>query len=272
MVNSIQRYPEMQDQVAVVTGAASGIGAAVARDFAAQGCHVALLDADRPALFRLVDALADEVEGALRPIEVDVSDPDAVRSAVGDLTAGWGAISYLVNCTAGLVAAGAHAANEQWDRALAVNVRSAAMLLGECVPHMMPGSAAVHTASIAAREAQPLRWIHDAAKGAIFAMTRCQAFDLAPRGIRVNLVSPGWMGAPEGVRPVPGDGDAGESAWGVHRILPRAGQPCDVARAVLFLCSEDASFISGTEMMVDGGYSVLSAASLRETSRVAGAV
>ncbi|AEV85070.1 short-chain dehydrogenase [Actinoplanes sp. SE50] len=260
----------MRDQVAVVTGAASGIGAAIAQDFAAQGCRVALLDINETQLHRTAADIAAGAPGTVRPITVDIADSTAVKESLAELVAGWGGISYLASCAVSFVAAGVDATQEQWDRVLQVNVRGTAMVLAACVPYMLPGSAAVNTASISAHVAQPDRWTYNATKGAIVSMTRCQALDLAPRGIRVNVVSPGWIWTPEVLRAAQDDREAWEPVWGPYHILRRLGEPHEVARAVLFLCSDDASFITGTELMVDGGYSALSAEGLGQTSQFAG--
>ena len=101
-------------------------------------------------------------------------------------------------------------------------------------------------------------------------MTKCQALDLAIDGIRVNAVSPGWIWTPEVSKAANGDREKWEPVWGKYHMLRRLGEPREVARAILFLCSDDASFITGTELAVDGGYLGLGSEGLGETSSFAG--
>lgn len=260
------RYPEMADHVAVVTGAASGIGAAVAAAFAEQGARVVLIDINAAGLERQV---AELPAGRALAEALDVSDAAAVEAAVRRAAA-WGGVHYLVNCAVSFVAAGMHATTEQWDQALRVNVRGCASTVAACVPHFRPGAAVVNTSSISAHIAQPDRWTYNATKGAILSLTRCQALDLSARGIRVNVISPGWIWTPEVDKAAKGDRTTWEPVWGRFHMLRRLGEAAEVARAALFLCSSDASFITGTELMVDGGYSALSAEGLGDDARFAG--
>ena len=128
----------------------------------------------------------------------------------------------------------------------------------------------MNIASISAHVAQPNRWTYNACKGAIVAMTRCQALDLAPVRIRVNVVSPGWTWTPEVAKAAQGDRDKWEPVWGKFSMLRRFGEPREIARAILFLCSDDASFITGSELPVDGGYMGLGSEGLGASSSFAG--
>lgn len=101
-------------------------------------------------------------------------------------------------------------------------------------------------------------------------MTRCQAMDLAPLGVRVNSVSPGWTWTPEVERAAQGDRARWEPIWGRYHLLRRCAEPREVARAILFLCSDDASFITATDLRVDGGYLAVGGEGLGETSQFAG--
>jgi NAD(P)-dependent dehydrogenase (short-subunit alcohol dehydrogenase family) len=132
------------------------------------------------------------------------------------------------------------------------------------------GRAIVNVASISAHIAQPNRWTYNACKGAIVAMTRCQALDLAPDGIRVNAISPAWTWTPEVARAANNDRERWEPVWGRFQMLRRFCEPREVARAILFLCSDDASFVTGTELAVDGGYLGLGSEGLGDLSSYAG--
>ena len=128
----------------------------------------------------------------------------------------------------------------------------------------------VNIASISAHIAQPNRWTYNATKGAIISMTKCQALDLAPYHISVNAVSPGWIWTPEVMKAAGNDRAKWEPVWGRYHMLRRLGDPREVARAVLFLCSDDASFITAAELLVDGGYLGMGSEGLGDTSSFAG--
>jgi len=257
------------DKVAVVTGAASGICAATARELAAEGAKVAVLDVDAEGAGRVVAELEAAGAEALA-LAADVSDRDACGLALAHAAERWGRVDCLVNGAASFVAAGVEASTADWERSLGVNVRGCANTVQAALPHMPSGSAVVNLASISAHVAQPDRWTYNASKGAIVALSRCQALDLASRGIRVNVVSPGWIWTPEVAKAAGGDRERWEPVWGDFHMLRRLGEPREVARAILFLLGDDASFVTATELMVDGGYSGMSAEGLGERSEFAG--
>jgi NAD(P)-dependent dehydrogenase (short-subunit alcohol dehydrogenase family) len=126
--------------------------------------------------------------------------------------------------------------------------------------------AVVNVASISGYIAQPGRWTYNATKAAILSLTRCQALDLSGRGIRVNSVSPGWTWTPEVDRAAEGDRAKWDPIWGRFHMLRRCADPREVARPILFLCSDDASFITATDLHVDGGYLGMGSEGLGDTS------
>lgn len=259
------------DKVAIVTGGASGIGAAVVREFAAEGAAVAIFDINVP----LGEAHAADLQAAgyrVRFHRVDVSDAEAVQAAVAAVASEYGSVNCLVNCAVSFTAKGVDVTTADWDRSLGVNVRGTSNTVQACYPHMKAagGGAVVNIASISGHIAQPNRWTYNATKGAIITMTKCQALDLAPDKIRVNVVSPGWIWTPEVDKAANNDREKWEPIWGRYHMLRRLGQPPEVARAVLFLCSDDASFITAAELPVDGGYLGLGSEGLGETSSFAG--
>ncbi|HEY3284087.1 MAG TPA: SDR family oxidoreductase [Armatimonadota bacterium] len=258
-------------RVAVVTGGASGIGEATAREFALEGASVAIIDINAEAGQAAVAQLQSEGFTA-RFYEIDVSDHDACLRVADSVAADWGRIDYLVNCAASFLGKGLDVTTQDWERSLGVNVRGTANMAQACHPHMKRagGGAIVNTSSISGHIAQPNRWTYNATKGAILAMTRCQALDLAPDGIRVNAVSPGWTWTPEVAKAAVGGREQWEPLWGRYSMLRRLGEAREIARAILFLCGDDASFITGTELPVDGGYLGLSAEGLGDTASFAG--
>ncbi len=129
----------------------------------------------------------------------------------------------------------------------------------------------VNVASISAHIAQPQRWTYNTTKAAIVGLTRCMAMDLSADGIRVNSVSPGWIWTPE-VAAAAADGgrERWEPVWGRFHLLRRLGEAAEVAAAIGFLCSSEASFITGVDLPVDGGYLAMGPEGLGDTSSFAG--
>jgi NAD(P)-dependent dehydrogenase (short-subunit alcohol dehydrogenase family) len=259
------------NKVAIVTGGASGIGAAVVLEFALEGAAVAIFDINAAA----GQAYADELTSSGYQVtfyNVDVSDVEVVNQDVGEVVAKYGKVNYLVNSAVSFTAKGLDVTPREWDRSLGVNVRGGANMVQACYQPMKDagGGAVVNIASISAHIAQPNRWTYNATKGAIVTMTKCQALDLAPAGIRVNVVSPGWIWTPEVAKAANGDRAKWEPVWGRFHMMRRIGEPSEVARAILFLCSDDASFITAAELNVDGGYMGLGSEGLGETTSFAG--
>jgi NAD(P)-dependent dehydrogenase (short-subunit alcohol dehydrogenase family) len=258
-------------RVAVVTGAASGIGAATARVLAARGVRVVGWDVNEAGLSETVTAIV-ESGGSAAAARVDVADRSAVHDAARAIELAEGRLDVVVNCAASFLARGLDVTTEDWNAALAVNVQGISNVVQAAHPLLAraDGAAVVNTASVSAHIAQPSRWTYNATKGAIIALTKCMAMDLAKDGIRVNVVSPGWIWTPEVSRAAKGDRAKWEPVWGRFHMLRRLGEPEEVARAIAFLCSSDASFITGAELAVDGGYLAMGPEGLGESSTFAG--
>lgn len=258
-------------RVAIVTGGASGIGAATAGEFAALGVQVAIFDINQENGRNWAQTLQGQGHAA-RYYPVDVADRQACQQAVAAVAAEWGRIDFLVNCAVSFLAKGLDATTADWQRSLGVNVGGYANMVQAVHEPMRRtgGGAIVNLASISGHIAQPNRWTYNASKGAILAMTKCQALDLAPDKIRVNAISPGWIWTPEVAKAAENDRAKWEPVWGRYHMLRRLGEPREVARAVLFLCSDDASFITAAELNVDGGYLGLGSEGLGESSAFAG--
>ncbi len=258
-------------KVAVVTGGASGIGEATVREFATEGASVAILDINVDGGERLAAELADKGLFAIF-LRVDVSDPTACNDAAQTIAAKWGRIDALVNSAVSFIGKGLDVTPADWSRSLGVNVQGGANMVQVCHPYMKSncGGAIVNISSISGHIAQPNRWTYNASKGAIITMTKCQALDLASDNIRVNVVSPGWTWTPETSKAAGGDRSKYEPIWGKFSMLRRLGEAREIGRAILFLCSDDASFITGTELAVDGGYMGLGSEGLGDNSEYAG--
>ncbi|HEY3290311.1 MAG TPA: SDR family oxidoreductase [Anaerolineae bacterium] len=261
---------DWKNKVAIVTGAASGIGAATAREFTAGGATAVVFDINEAGGTQIVTQLrAEGYRAEYR--RVDVSDSDACHAAVQQVASQLGRVDFLVNCAASFISKGLDVTTADWERSLGVNVRGYANMVQACfAPMKTTGGAIVNVASISAHIAQPDRWTYNACKGAIVTMSKCQALDLAPHHIRVNIVSPGWIWTPEVAKAANNDRAKWEPVWGRYHMLRRLGEPREVARAVMFLCSDDASFITGAELPVDGGYLGLGSEGLGDTSSFAG--
>jgi NAD(P)-dependent dehydrogenase (short-subunit alcohol dehydrogenase family) len=258
-------------RVAIVTGGASGIGAATVREFAQEGATTVIFDIDAGAGEAVAESLRGEgLQASCTPL--DVADAGACRAAVQAVFTQHGRLDYLVNSAVSFLSKGLEATTEDWEHSLGVNVRGGANMAQACYAPMKQtgGGAIVNISSISGHVAQPERWTYNACKGAILAMTRCQALDLAPDHIRVNVVSPGWTWTPEVARAAQGDREKWEPVWGRFAMLRRLGEPREIARAILFLCSDDASFITGAELPVDGGYLGLGSEGLGDHSTFAG--
>lgn len=238
--------------VAVITGGASGIGRATAEAFVAAGGRVVLVDRDAAKLAETAAALGD----AAVPVRGDVANPDDCRAAARAAAAQGVPVRALVNCAASFLAKGEEATAADWDLSLGVNVKGAALMASAIVPLMraVGGGAIVNLASISGHIAQPNRWTYNATKGAVLALTRCQALDLARDGIRANSISPGTIWTPELDRMTGGDRAAWEPTMGAQHMLDRVGEPEEVASVAVFLCGPGASFITGADILVDGGY------------------
>lgn len=258
-------------RVAIVTGGASGIGAATAGEFAAEGAAVAILDINAEAGEAYAQALRSEGY-TVHNFPTDVADPEACINSVRQVVEQWGRVDYLVNNAVSFIAKGLDVTPAEWQRSLGVNVVGYANMVQACHPQLRqhPGAAIANVASVSAHIAQPNRWTYNACKGAIVTMTKCMALDLSADGIRVNCVSPGWIWTPEVAKAAEGNRERWEPVWGKYHMLRRLGEPREVARAILFLCSDDASFITGAELLVDGGYMGMGSEGLGELSSFAG--
>ncbi len=235
-------------QHAVVTGGASGIGRATCRAMAAEGATVAVLDLDGGG----AAAIAAEIDG--RAFAVDVSDAAAVERAVGDATDWMGGLTLLFNNAGGSNMAGIHEWDvAEWDRIVSLNLGGVFHGLRAGAPRIVAsgGGAIVSTASISGTRPAAGEAPYAAAKAAVAALTATAALEYAPT-VRVNAVSPGMIHT--GLTDILLRG----FDWTVPHMeaktpLARIGTPEDVADVVVFLCSEEARFITGQNLVVDGG-------------------
>lgn len=250
---------QLEGKVALITGAGSGIGRAAAQRFAAEGCTVAVVDMAASAAEETAGKIAADGGRALAcPANVTVDTE--VRAAVARTVEAFGSLDMLYN-NAGVNSSGsvADATEEDWDRCFAVNVKGTFLCSRAAVAHLAAsGSGAiVNQASVAALVGVPNFAAYCAAKGAVVALTRSMAIDLAPKGIRVNAICPGTVFTPlmEPMLRARGDGDmeVGLARTVVKYPIGRLGTPEEIASAALFLASPGASFLTGSILAADGG-------------------
>lgn len=243
-----------QDQHAIVTGAGSGIGAAIARALLAAGATVAAVDVNHPD----PPGLSDSHAGRLRPFVADVSDEGAVARVVADIL-DRGTVGHLFNVAGiGSTTAAPDTPVEIWDRVLAVNARGTFLMCKHLLPAMIAqgGGSIVNMASVAGLIGLRRRAAYCASKGAVIALTRALAVDHVADGVRVNCVCPGTVDSPWVRRLVD---DAGESldALRARQPMGRLGTPEEIAGAALYLAGESAGFVTGTALTIDGGLTAI---------------
>jgi dihydroanticapsin dehydrogenase len=250
-------------KAAIVTGGAKGIGRGIAEVFADEGALVALLDCDAKAGAKTAAELSGDGRRVLC-VETDVSDERSVERGVERVVAEFGALHVLVNNAAIFILKGIEATPDDWRRIMAVNIMGPALMAKHAVPHIRRagGGAIVNVGSVSSFVAQKGFLTYNATKAAIAEMTRCMALDLVGDNIRVNGVCPGATWTSQVERMVASMGLTREQAalepnLGAEQMLKRLADPREIGYAALFLASDEASFITGENLMVDGGWSAL---------------
>src|ERR1700734_1579463 len=243
---------KLKDQVAIVTGAGRNIGEEIAKLFAAEGAKVAIVDLDKARGKRVAGAIK-AAGGDATLFMADVSKGSDVTALVKDVVACYGRIDILVNNVA--ISDNKHIfdiTEEEWDRVLSVTLKSQ-FLMGKHVGAQMAaqgGGRIVNIGSTSGFMGRSRAIAYSAAKGGVVNLTRAMAVQLAPHKIRVNGVVPNKIGSPVGK-------DEFDPSRPVVNLCGRPGVPLDMARAVLFLVSDDADFIAGNMLFVDGGVSAM---------------
>jgi 3-oxoacyl-[acyl-carrier protein] reductase len=240
---------KLAGQVAIVTGGGRNIGAEIAKLLAAEGAHVAIIDLDRGRGERTAGEIA-AAGGEAIALVADVAKGEAAAAAVQAVTARFGRVDILINNVAISDNKTILEITEaEWDEVMAVTLKSQ-FLMAQAVARQIiaqgSGGKIVNIGSTSGHRGRGRAIAYSAAKGGVANLTRAMAVQLAPYGIRVNSVSPNKTGSPVGKEEF-------DPTRPVTNLLKRPGQPEETARAVLFLVSDDASFILGENLFVDGG-------------------
>jgi NAD(P)-dependent dehydrogenase (short-subunit alcohol dehydrogenase family) len=248
-------------KLAVVTAAASGMGRAGVELFLREGATVAAVDINADALAHLAAAVKEQ-GGSIATVQADLSRPDEVRSSINEAAMKLGGIDVLW-AHAGIPGPGGVENLDlgEYEKAMALNVTSAVLAAGEVIAHMRKrgGGSLVFTASVSGLVGSMFSPVYSAGKFAIVGLTKSLAQRFAPDGVRVNVVCPGLADTPMKIGFTGRSGDPAEAAANQARLLAavpmgRLCRPEEVAHAVLWLASDDASFVTGVALPVDGGF------------------
>jgi NAD(P)-dependent dehydrogenase (short-subunit alcohol dehydrogenase family) len=248
-------------KVALISGGATGMGGASSKLFAAEGAKVAIVDLNMEAAQATVDEIV-KAGGVAIALQADVSKANEVTAAVAIALRMFGPINVLFNHAGTIVIKPfLETTEEEWDWLHAVNVKSMFLMTKAVLPQMIAsgGGSIVCTSSISAVLGTPMEVLYDTTKGAVHMFARAIAVEFRDRNIRCNAVCPGFIRTPHGLREVKEltalGVDVSEAAIAAQQ--GRIGEPEDVARAALYLASDDSAFVTGQQLFVDNGFSAI---------------
>lgn len=248
------RYPEFAGKVLVATGGASFIVEALARQFVDNGGNVVLGDLQDEFAEQLLTSLGK----AGRFLPTDVTSDEDLDALLGIAVDDFGGVDFVVSAHTTFACGYLDTTRANWRTSLDVNVASSAMLVEKAVPLMRQrgGGAVVLVTSVSGKASQPNRIVYPVTKAALLGLTRNMSQALAPLGIRINSVSPGWTWS-RNIERRYGTREHADNFAGEFHSIRRMAEPGEIADAICYLCSEGASFITGADVAVDGGYSAL---------------
>lgn len=248
-------------KVALITGGATGMGGAAARLFAAEGAKVGILDHNLSAAEDTVTDIR-AAGGEAEAVQADVSNAAEVTAGVAGIQSAFGPITVLFNHAGTIIIKPfLETTEEDWDRLHAINVKGMFLTTRAVLPQMIAagGGSIICTSSISAVAATPMEVLYGTTKGACHMFARAIAVEFRERGIRCNALCPGFVRTPHGLREVAElqalGVDVSEAALAAQQ--GRIAEPEEVARAALFLASDDASFVNGTHLFVDNGFTAV---------------
>ena len=251
----------LDGQAAIVTGGAQGIGGSTARRLAEEGANVLIADIDAATAEVNVKAIRGK-GGTAESLRADSGSHDDIRAMIERASRLWGRLDILVNnayspAHGGGEGGALEVTEEAWDAGMALLVKSIFLSVKYAVPEMRKTGAGsiVNISSVHGLLTAPGKLVYEAGKSAVIGVTRQMATDFGPMGIRVNAICPGHI-VTERIRADWNDNPSGERFFEDQYPLRKLGKPEDVANAVIFLCSDEASFITGHTLVVDGGLTV----------------
>ena len=239
-------------RVAVMTGGASLIALAFARKWIDAGGWIALGDVD----VSVRDQVEDVVRSSGRYVACDVTKDEDLERLVEAAVGEHGGVDVVVSGPAVFDDEGFASTRAHWHAALDVNLISAARLTGAAIPHLRSGASVVYIASVSGHASQPNRMVYNVGKAGLLMLARTGAHHLAPRGIRVNTVSPGWTWSRR-IEAGYGSRERADRFAAEFQPLGRMADPEEIADAIIFLASDAAAFVTGVDLAVDGGYTAL---------------
>ena len=250
----------LQERIALVTAAGSGMGRAGARRFAQEGAHVVVTDLDETAAKETVELIEGE-GGSAEAHQLNVMDLAAVTALLEAVGTAHGVLHVLYNHAGIPGAAGIDMSEDEFDLAVDINMKGAFYVASRSIPLLRPAGgkgSIIFTSSVSGVVGSPLSPLYSMTKGGIVTLTKSLALQLAPEGIRVNAICPGPIATPMfptffGRDP---DADIDDLVEGFMTAVPmgRQGQPEEIANAALFLACDESSFVTGVALPVDGGY------------------
>lgn len=244
----------LQDKVAIITGGGSGIGAATAHRFAEEGAKVVVADLK----VETAQAVADEIGGEAFGVEIDVTSTPSIERVVEETVGRFGGLDVIV-CNAGVTIVGGvtDLTEDQWDKELDTNLKSVYLCAKAVWPHLEKrgGGSILSTASMAGQWAIPADAAYCASKAGLIMLTKCMALDGAKANIRANCICPGYTNTPmiQGYFDDQPDPAAARAFAESMHPLGRLGEPIDHANAFVYLASDEATWVTGIELNVDGG-------------------